>query len=76
VVGDVDHDTVWTAAADLTRELGIEVNPTIRTAAEWEEDATGFAQQVKQGHRPRRDPLVVFGPRRRSCVCCWSSPSR
>ena len=49
VVGEVDHDAVWTAAAELTRELGIEVNPTIRTPAEWQQDPTGFAQQVKNG---------------------------
>ncbi|MFO7960094.1 MAG: hypothetical protein R6U94_04000 [Nitriliruptoraceae bacterium] len=49
VVGEVDHDAVWTAAAALTRELGIEVNPTIRTPAEWHQDPTGFAQHVKDG---------------------------
>ncbi len=49
MVGEVDHDAVWTAAADLTRELGMEVNPTIRTPDEWDEDPTGFARQVKQG---------------------------
>ena len=49
VVGEVDHDAVWTAAAELTRELGIEVNPTIRTPAEWQQDPTGFAQHVKDG---------------------------
>lgn len=49
VIGDVDHDAVWTAAAELTRELGIDVNPTIRSPEEWEEDSTGFAQQVKAG---------------------------
>lgn len=49
VVGEVDHDAVWTAAAELTRELGIEVNPTIRTPAEWQQDPTGFAQQVREG---------------------------
>lgn len=58
VIGDVDHDAVWTVAAALTRELGIEVNPAIRTAAEWEHDPTGFAQQVKQG--PQVD--VTPGP--------------
>jgi hypothetical protein len=43
MVGEVDHDAVWTAAADLTRELGMEVNPTIRTPDEWDEDPTDFA---------------------------------
>ena len=49
VIGEVDHDAVWTAAAELTRELGIAVNPTIRTSEEWEQDPTGFARQVKDG---------------------------
>ncbi len=49
MVGEVDHDAVWTAAADLTRELGMKVNPTIRTPDESDEDPTGFARQVKQG---------------------------
>ena len=49
VVGEVDHDAIWTAAAELTRALGIEVNPTIRTSQEWNTDPTGFAQQVKGG---------------------------
>ena len=49
VVGEVDHDAVWTAAAQLTRQLGMEVNPTIRTPAEWHHDPTAFAQQVKDG---------------------------
>lgn len=49
VVGEVDHDAVWTAAADLTRELGIDVNPTIRSEKDWQEDPTGFADQVKAG---------------------------
>lgn len=48
VIGEVDHDAVWTAAADLTRVLGIDVNPTIRTPQEWYADPTGFAQQVKE----------------------------
>ena len=49
VVGDVDHDAVWTVAAELTRALGIEVNPTIRTPQEWAEDPTGFAREVNDG---------------------------
>jgi DNA-binding transcriptional ArsR family regulator len=49
VIGEVDHDAVWTAAAELTRELGIAVTPTIGTPEEWEQDPTGFARQVKDG---------------------------
>lgn len=49
VIGGVDHDAVWTAAAELTGELGIAVNPTIRTPEEWEQDPTEFARQVKDG---------------------------
>lgn len=51
VVGDVEVDVVWTAAAEASRHLGIEVNPVIRTAQECEEEHTGFAAAVKQGPR-------------------------
>jgi DNA-binding transcriptional ArsR family regulator len=49
VIGDVDLDRLWTVAARLSRELGIEVNPVARTANEWADDSTGFAETVKTG---------------------------
>lgn len=53
VIGDVGVDAVWTAAADASRQLGIEVNPVIRTRQEWEGERTGFAEAVKQGPKIR-----------------------
>jgi len=47
VIGDVDPDVIWSLAADLSRELGIEVNPVLRTLEEWRDDPTGFAASVK-----------------------------
>ena len=47
VIGHVSYDDVWSVAAGLTRQLGIDVNPTIRTPEEWDDDSTGFAQHVK-----------------------------
>jgi DNA-binding transcriptional ArsR family regulator len=56
VIGDVNYGEIWSLAADLSREFGIDVNPTIRTAEEWDRDRSGFAQQVKNG------PLVDVTP--------------
>jgi hypothetical protein len=53
---------VWTAAAELTRVLGMDVNPTVRTPQEWDEDPTGFAQQVKDG--PQVDVTPGSSPAR------------
>jgi DNA-binding transcriptional ArsR family regulator len=47
VVGDVDRDEVWTRMAQLSRRLGVEVNPVIRLPEEWATDPTGFAATVK-----------------------------
>lgn len=47
VVGDVDPTEAWEAAAAATGRLGMEVDVVVRTAAEWEDDPTGFAEQVK-----------------------------
>lgn len=47
VVGDADPTQAWSAAANASRRLGIEVNVVVRNEAEWASDPTGFAQQVK-----------------------------
>lgn len=47
VLGDVAIDDVWTVAAELSRELRIEVNPVVRSSTEWEDDRSGFATDVK-----------------------------
>ena len=56
VIGDVDYGQVWSMAAEVSRRLGIDVNPTIRARNEWENDTSGFAQEVKTG------PLVDVTP--------------
>ena len=64
VVGEVPVDDVWTAAAEASRKLGMEVNPVIRTPEEWDTDSTGFAAAVRNGPRipilpQATDPDVV-----------------
>lgn len=59
VLGDLRIDEVWTIAADLSRELGIEVNPVIRSPEEWRRDRSGFATEV------RSQPLIDVTPRDR-----------
>lgn len=56
VIGDAAPDDVWTVAAALSRRLGMEVSPLVRTASEWEADASGFAAVVKSS------PLVEVTP--------------
>ena len=51
VVGEVEVDAVWSVAAEVSRKVGIEVNPVVRTPQEWEAERTGFAEAVKQGPR-------------------------
>lgn len=51
VVGELEVDAIWSAAAEASRELGVEVNPVIRTPEEWEGEHTGFADAVRNGPR-------------------------
>lgn len=60
IVGDVGIDAVWSLAADLSRRLGIEINPVVRTPGEWEQDETGFAATVRTS--PRIDVGPAVGP--------------
>lgn len=53
VVGDVEYAEVWDRAAELSSQLGLEVNPVIRTVEEWEGEDSGFATAVRTG------PLVT-----------------
>jgi DNA-binding transcriptional ArsR family regulator len=61
VIGEVDHDTAWTSAAALSSQLGIEVNPTIRTRLEWEQEDTGFAEDVKSSPQVDVTPMSLVG---------------
>ncbi|HEX9766500.1 MAG TPA: MarR family transcriptional regulator [Nitriliruptorales bacterium] len=49
VVGDVEPLAVYEVARQATRELGLEVNPVVRTPAEWQRERTGFAHTVREG---------------------------
>lgn len=53
VIGEADPTAVWEAAAAVSNELGIAVNPVLRTQAEWADDPSGFATTVRQ--RPTVD---------------------
>jgi DNA-binding transcriptional ArsR family regulator len=48
VLGDVDPLDAWDAAARASSRLGLEVNVVVRDAEAWEQDSSGFAQQVKR----------------------------
>jgi predicted nucleotidyltransferase len=50
LVGDISFEDGYDLANAVSRELGVEVNPVIRTVEEWENDDTGFAAEV--GARP------------------------
>lgn len=56
VIGDVAPDAIWGMAAQLSRDLGIEINPVLRTAQEWADDKTGFAENV------RNEPQIDVSP--------------
>jgi len=49
VLGDVEPLDAWDAAARASSRLGMEVNVVVRDPDAWEQDPTGFAQQVKHG---------------------------
>lgn len=56
VIGEVDPLDVYDVAREGSRALGIDINPVVRTPAEWEHDETEFARHVRQG------PLVDVTP--------------
>jgi len=47
VVGDVDRADVYDAADRAQIRLGMQVNPVIRTPAQWADDADSLVQQIK-----------------------------
>jgi predicted nucleotidyltransferase len=57
VVGDVEPLEAWDAAARASARLGMEVNVVVRDEQGWAEDATGFAQSVKE--QPMLDVQAV-----------------
>jgi DNA-binding transcriptional ArsR family regulator len=71
VLGDVDPLDAWDAAARASSRLGLEVNVVVRDAESWEQDASGFAQQVKL--RPMIDLGALGGSNGDSAI--GDSPS-
>ena len=59
VIGDPPPDEVYLACRRAESELGVEVNPTILSEAEWGEGESGFLRHIQRG------PLVPIldGPR-------------
>jgi len=47
VIGQPDRDAVHDAALSAEHRLGLPVNATVRSAANWKRNADGFIQQVK-----------------------------
>jgi DNA-binding transcriptional ArsR family regulator len=47
LIGDISFEDGYDLAHAASRELGIEINPVIRTFEEWEDDDTGFAAEVR-----------------------------
>jgi len=60
VLGDVDPLDAWDAAARASSRLGLEVNVVVREVEAWEQDASGFARQVK------RSPVIDLDELRRT----------
>lgn len=49
VIGEPDPDAVYDACRDAERDLGLAVDPTILTEAEWEQAGTGFLRAIREG---------------------------
>ena len=49
VVGEADPDAVFTAVRPVEEIIARPINPVLRTAGEWHDDESGFAQSVKSG---------------------------
>lgn len=57
LIGGISFEDGYDLAHLVSRELGMEVNPVIRTAEEWENDDSGFAAEVRA-----RPTIVLKGP--------------
>jgi DNA-binding transcriptional ArsR family regulator len=57
LIGDISFEDGYDLAHAASRELGMEVNPVIRTVEEWEHNDTGFAAEVRA-----RPTIVLKGP--------------
>jgi len=57
LIGDISFDDGYDLAHAASLELGMEINPVIRTVEEWEKDDTGFAAEVRE-----RPTIELTGP--------------
>ena len=57
LIGDLSFEDGYDLAHAVSLELGTDVNPVIRTVAEWENDDTGFAAEVRS-----RPTIELIGP--------------
>lgn len=57
LIGDVSFSDGYDLAHTASLELGVEVNPVIRTVAEWKDDDTGFAAELRE-----RPTIELTGP--------------
>jgi predicted nucleotidyltransferase len=49
LIGDIPFEDAYDLAHQASIETGMEINPVVRTVAEWEADETSFAAQVDRG---------------------------
>jgi DNA-binding transcriptional ArsR family regulator len=56
VVGNPDLDELYAALRAVERDLRLDVNPVVRSPAEWQDADAGFLDQVRRG------PLVRVSP--------------
>lgn len=50
LIGDIDFDDAYELAEEASRRVGLEVNPVVRSAAEWAADDSGFAVALRARH--------------------------
>jgi len=50
LVGDIGFDDAYQLAEEASRQLGLEVNPVVRSPTEWADDDSGFATALRAGH--------------------------
>lgn len=56
LVGDIDPQDAYDLCHQASVEISFEINPVVRSRAEWEADRSGFAESVRSNPR-----IVVFG---------------
>jgi DNA-binding transcriptional ArsR family regulator len=49
LVGDIPFDDAYEFAEEASSRLGLEVNPVVRSSAEWAADDSGFAAELRSG---------------------------